>query len=157
MKLRLVESCRDYDTLQNNLSLKQLMLLESILEHYEDYLHNLDESKIIDDSNNYVGDYIDKYGNGDVIRWYYGTLDTDDLLTSIENGETLFGVKKDNIKNKVIEIEDYDGNGIMYLEIDNDGNIVRYGNCDVADITDDYILNTNKELIRIQQTEEGCY
>lgn len=67
----------------------------------------------------------------------------------------------ENIKNKVIEIEDYYGNTIMYFEIDKEGNITTFGDCEIADIDDDYILETNKELVRIQSTitdkEENDY
>lgn len=56
----------------------------------------------------------------------------------------------DNILNKVIEIEDYNGNTIMAISIDENGNISELQNCSVADTDDDYIFNTNKELIRIQ-------
>lgn len=56
----------------------------------------------------------------------------------------------DNILNKVIEIEDYNGNTIMTISVDSKGNIERMLNCEVADEDEDYIFNTNKELIRIQ-------
>lgn len=58
---------------------------------------------------------------------------------------------KDNILNKVIEIEDYNGNTIMGIEIDNLGNIVKLLNCDIADSDDDYLFFTDKELLRIQK------
>ena len=56
----------------------------------------------------------------------------------------------DNILNKVIEIEDYNGNTIMALEIDDKGNIKQMADCSIADMDGDYIFNTDKELIRIQ-------
>ncbi len=56
----------------------------------------------------------------------------------------------ENILNKVIEIEDYNGDTIMVLEIDDKGNIKQMQDCSIADIDGDYIFNTNKELIRIQ-------
>lgn len=56
----------------------------------------------------------------------------------------------ENILNKVIEIEDYNGNTIMAIEIDEKGNIKNFQDCSVADIDGDYIFNTDKELIRIQ-------
>lgn len=55
-----------------------------------------------------------------------------------------------NIIDKVIEIEDTNGNTIMAISIDKNGNISELQNCSVADADDDYIFNTNKELIRIQ-------
>lgn len=55
-----------------------------------------------------------------------------------------------NILNKVIEIENYNGDTIMVLEIDDKGNIKQMQDCSIADIDGDYIFNTNKELIRIQ-------
>ena len=56
----------------------------------------------------------------------------------------------ENILNKVIEIEDYNGNTILALEIDEKGNIKQMADCSIADEDFDYIFNTNKNLIRIQ-------
>ena len=60
----------------------------------------------------------------------------------------------EDVLNKVIEIEDYYGNTIMAIEIDEKGNIIQMSNCDVADKDGDYIFNTDKELIRLQAEEE---
>ena len=56
----------------------------------------------------------------------------------------------ENILNKVIEIEDYNGNTIMAFEIDEKGNIKQMADCSIADEDFDYSFNTNKNLIRIQ-------
>ena len=58
--------------------------------------------------------------------------------------------KYGNVLNRSIEIEDYNGNTIMAIELDNIGNIINYENCDIADIDKDYIFDTDKELIRLQ-------
>ena len=47
----------------------------------------------------------------------------------------------ENILNKVIEIEDYNGNTIMALEIDEKGNIKQMQDCSIADMDGDYIFN----------------
>lgn len=60
----------------------------------------------------------------------------------------------ENIVNKIIEIEDYNGNTIMAISIDKNGNIDNMLNCSIADIDDDYLFNTDKELIRIQSDNE---
>lgn len=60
-----------------------------------------------------------------------------------------------NILDKVISVEDANGNTILSFRIDNKGNIIEYNNGDVADVDNDYIFNTDKELIRIQQIEEN--
>lgn len=57
----------------------------------------------------------------------------------------------ENLKNKVIEIEDYNGNTIMAFNIDENGNIRDFYNCNVADVDNDFIFNTKKNSIRIQQ------
>lgn len=57
----------------------------------------------------------------------------------------------ENLKNKVIEIEDYNGNTIMAFNIDKNGNIRNFYNCNVADVDNDFIFNTKKNSIRIQQ------
>lgn len=59
----------------------------------------------------------------------------------------------ENILNKVVAIEDYNGDTIMAFEIDDKGNIKQYQNCSVADLDGDYLLNTDKMLIRIQADE----
>lgn len=59
----------------------------------------------------------------------------------------------DNVINKVIEIEDYNGNTILAFNIDEEGNIVQFKNASVADVDGDYIFETDKELIRIQMDE----
>ena len=55
---------------------------------------------------------------------------------------------------KIIEIEDYNGNTIMAISIDKNGNIDNMLNCSIADIDGDYLFNTDKELIRIQSDNE---
>ena len=57
------------------------------------------------------------------------------------------------MKNKVMEIEDYYGNTLMSFIIDEKGNITNENNCSVADITDDYIYNSDRELIRVQSDD----
>lgn len=73
----------------------------------------------------------------------------------------LFGIIKDrrkifmeeNILNKSIDIEDSNGNTIMAISIDKEGNITKLFNCNVADIEEDYMFNTDKDLIRLQAEE----
>ena len=45
----------------------------------------------------------------------------------------------DNIKNKVIIIEDSFGNYLCSIAIDDDGNIKDYNDCEIADTYDDGI------------------
>jgi hypothetical protein len=59
----------------------------------------------------------------------------------------------ENVVNKIIEIEDYNGNTIMAISIDKNGNIDNMLNCSIADIDGDYLFNTDKELMRIQAEE----
>lgn len=60
----------------------------------------------------------------------------------------------ENVVNKIIEIEDYNGNTIMAISIDKNGNIDNMLNCSIADIDGDYLFNTDKKLIRIQSDNE---
>ena len=60
----------------------------------------------------------------------------------------------ENILNKVIEIEDNEGNTILALMIDDKGNIKEIEGGTLADEDVDYIFNTAKNLIRIQQELE---
>lgn len=59
-----------------------------------------------------------------------------------------------NVLNKVITIENYNGDSVMTIEIDELGNIIRMEDCSVADLDNDYIFNTKKELIRLQADNE---
>ena len=59
----------------------------------------------------------------------------------------------DNVLNKVITIENCEGDSIMSFEIDKNGKIIRFENCDIADEDIDYIFGTDKVIIRIQQEE----
>ena len=59
----------------------------------------------------------------------------------------------ENVVNKIIEIEDYNGNTIMAISIDKNGNVDNMLNCSIADIDGDYLFNTDKELMRIQAEE----
>lgn len=60
----------------------------------------------------------------------------------------------ENILNKVVEIEDNEGNTILALMIDDKGNIKEIEGGTIADDDVDYIFNTEKNLIRIQQELE---
>lgn len=59
----------------------------------------------------------------------------------------------ENILNKIIEIEDNQGNTIMVINIDEKGNIIKMNNGEIADIDNDYYFETNKLLIRLQQID----
>lgn len=76
------------------------------------------------------------------VYWYY------DELQKFSKGD-----KNENITDKVVEIEDYNGNTIMAFEVNEYGKIVNYDNCDIADIDSDYIFDTDKDLMRIQVRE----
>ena len=54
------------------------------------------------------------------------------------------------INNSILSIENRNGETILAIEIEN-GKIKKVANGSVADITEDYIFDTNKELIRIQE------
>lgn len=56
----------------------------------------------------------------------------------------------DNVLNKVIAIEDSNGDTIMAISIDENGNIVDFDNCNIADVDNDIVFGTNKDMIRLQ-------
>ena len=56
-----------------------------------------------------------------------------------------------SLLNKVIEIEDEDGNTLFAFETNEKGDIIGLINCDIADIDEDYLLGTDKDLIRLQK------
>lgn len=56
----------------------------------------------------------------------------------------------DNVLNKVIAIEDSNGNTIMAISIDKNGKIVDFDNCNIADVDNDIVFGTDKDMIRLQ-------
>lgn len=56
----------------------------------------------------------------------------------------------DNILNKVVAIEDSNGNTIMAISIDKNGKIVDFDNCNIADVDNDIVFGTDKDMIRLQ-------
>lgn len=56
----------------------------------------------------------------------------------------------DNVLNKVIAIEDSNGNTIMAISIDENGKIVDFDNCNIADVDNDIVFDTDKDMIRLQ-------
>lgn len=81
--------------------------------------------------------YITQNYKGDFEKWYNKEI-----------------YKKYNVKDKVISIEDSEGNTLMSLELDEKGRIVNVQNCDIADTDEDTIFNSGKELYRIQMIDE---
>lgn len=55
-----------------------------------------------------------------------------------------------HVLNKVITIENYNGDSAMTIEIDELGNIILIEDYSVVDINNDYIFNIKKELIRLK-------
>jgi len=56
----------------------------------------------------------------------------------------------------IIEIEDTNGNTLMYFRIKGttkEDIITDLNKCNIADIESDYLMNTNEPLIRIQQEQ----
>ncbi len=55
----------------------------------------------------------------------------------------------------IIEIEDYEGNTIMYFRIKGtkkEDIVDMMHNCNLADVESDYLMNTDEPLLRIQST-----
>ena len=61
---------------------------------------------------------------------------------------------ENNVLNKVIEIENDNGDTIMAIEIDNEGNIINYNECEIADIEEHSVsFDKDKDTIRLQKVE----
>ena len=75
-----IKSCKDYETLKENLKLAQLEFIENKINHYENYkLKNDDGKKDI------IGEYISLYGTGIyTIDWYEGLMDTDEFIEEMK-------------------------------------------------------------------------
>ena len=56
------------------------------------------------------------------------------------------------MNSKTIEVEDYDGNTIMAFKVNENLEVTKTKDCDVADIDGDYIFESGDELIRIQKS-----
>lgn len=57
---------------------------------------------------------------------------------------------KFNVLNKVITIENANGDTIFSIEIDKKGDIVNMKDCSVADIDFDNIFYSEKDMLRLQ-------
>lgn len=69
-KLEILNNCKDYDYLINNLTHDQIKNIEKVLKHYLNYLEHSDD----------IDKYIFNYGNSAIIHWYEGTLNTEDFI-----------------------------------------------------------------------------
>lgn len=81
----IIEKCKDYETLKNNLSTKQLEELDKILEHYEDYKSKCYNENLIknEDYEFDIEDYTRIYGNGYIVDWFEGLWGTQEFLEEI--------------------------------------------------------------------------
>lgn len=70
--MKILQKCKDYSTLKSILSMEQLKNIDNILIHYEN--NNIDTES-----------YINEYGNGNIISWYEGVVDTRDFLRDIRD------------------------------------------------------------------------
>lgn len=59
----------------------------------------------------------------------------------------------ESILGKVLCIENILGDTIMAVEVDDNGHIKQYKNCNIADVDNDYEFFTSKPMIRLQQEE----
>ena len=82
--LYFVEECIDYEILKNNLSSEDLINLEKVLEHFNNYQNKYDDGVI-----DLASEYIDKYGNSNIIGWYEGLKSTKSFLEdfNLERGD----------------------------------------------------------------------
>lgn len=70
--MKILQKCKDYSILKSILSMEQLKNIDNILIHYEN--NNIDTEN-----------YINKYGNGNIISWYEGVVDTKEFLRDIRD------------------------------------------------------------------------
>lgn len=82
--LYFVKECIDYEVLKNNLSSEDLINLEKVLEHFNNYQNKYDDGVI-----DLTSEYIDKYGNSNIIEWYEGLKTTKSFLEdfNLERGD----------------------------------------------------------------------
>lgn len=82
--LYFVKQCVDYDILKNNLSNEDLIYLEKVLAQFNNYQNKYDDGTI-----DIIIEYIDKYGDSNIIEWYEGLKSTKSFLEdfSLERGE----------------------------------------------------------------------
>lgn len=82
--LYFVEECIDYEVLKDNLSSEDLINLEKVLEHFNSYQNKHDDGTI-----DLLSEYIDKYGNSNIIEWYEGLKTTKSFLEdfNLERGD----------------------------------------------------------------------
>ena len=74
---KFLSKCRDFSILKEKLSEDTLKQLEKGIASYEYY-----QSKFYDDGD-IIGEYQRKYGNVDLINWYEGLMETDELIKTL--------------------------------------------------------------------------
>ena len=79
--MKILNTCKDYKELKNNLDLKTLNKIDKILTHFENYMNkNWNREDI-----NVYDNYYNIYGNGYVIDWFEGLIDTKEFIDIIKN------------------------------------------------------------------------
>lgn len=83
-ELYFVKDCIDYEVLENNLSNEDLLKLESVLIHFNNYQNKYDNGEI-----DIISNYIEKFGNSNIIEWYEGLKSTKSFIEDykLERGE----------------------------------------------------------------------
>ncbi len=74
---KILTSCIDYQVLKENLSEEKLKKIEKCLESFQYYESIYDDGDI-----DIIGDYERNYGNGYIIDWYEGLMETDEFIES---------------------------------------------------------------------------
>ena len=83
-ELYFVKECIDYEVLKNNLSNKELLKLERVLNHFNNYQNKYDDGEI-----DIITNYIEKFGNSNIIEWYEGLKSIKSFIEDyrLERGE----------------------------------------------------------------------
>ena len=73
--LRYIESCRDYNTIKENLTNEDIIRINNVIKDFSFY-----ENKYDDGVKDIIGEYEGKYGNYNIIEWYEGLKSTKSFL-----------------------------------------------------------------------------
>ena len=132
--MKIINKCKDYEILKENLNEDTLKEIDEVLIQYEDWKTKGDED---------YTHFEDYYGNGNTIEWYEGLMETEEFIKEIRY------IKEEEMKRVLLnKIK------VILEEEKNIEDINLFTNILYEEVID-YKYNGRKYLIQINEVEEN--
>lgn len=76
-KFYILDKCFEYEVLKNSLTNEQLVEIDKVLKQYREFSEKYNNEELDIDTGE---EYINKYGNENVIDWFEGLKRTEDFI-----------------------------------------------------------------------------